>query len=239
LESLDLSGNSYNDDEIQCLSTALASNSRLRELQLSWEAVATVLRNPNSALERLDLNSNTIDDRTILSFTDALAVNNKLRQLSMARLRDYVTNKLRDEDDLGAPSAGWQSFSNVLQAPTSVLEQLDLSDNRIDDNVLATLANALANNTMLKEMKLCSLKHDVTITGWQTFTTVLRSNTLALEKLDLSGNVMPNRLLSFIVEALANNNTLIELKFGAYGERSSTIDYQHIQLQSYTCESYS
>jgi hypothetical protein len=227
LESLDLSGNSYNDDEIQCLSTALASNSRLRELQLScnrdvtatgWEALATVLRNPNSALERLDLNSNKIDDRTILSFTNALAVNNKLSQLS-----------LRDEDDYGATSAGWQSFSNVLQAPTSVLEQLDLSDNRIDDNVLATLANALANNTMLKEMKLCNLQY-VTITGWQTFTTVLRSNTLALEKLDLSGNAMPNRLLSFVAEALANNNTLIELKFGAFDERSSTIDYSAFTL---------
>ena len=93
-------------------------------------------------------------------------------------------------------------FLKCSTGPHVSTRQLNLSDNRIDDNVLATLANTLANNTMLKEMKLCSLQH-VTITGWETFLAALRSNTLALEKLDLGDNAMPNRLLSFVAEALA------------------------------------
>ena len=119
LESLDLSGMTCNNDIIQCLTTALTSNCRLRELQLGcnrdvtatgWEAVASVLRNPNSALERLDLNSNRIDDRAIVSLTNALAVNNRLRELNLR--------------EINVTSAGWQSFSNVLQAPMSVLDSL-------------------------------------------------------------------------------------------------------------------
>jgi hypothetical protein len=215
LEKLDLSNNFINDAVVHCLANALRSNSYLKTLSLIWlkrncrdenhrkrgsitvvgwrDLFSGLLQSPNSTMESLDLSGNSYNDDEIQCLSTALASNSRLRELQLSC-------------NLDVTATGWQSFSNVLQAPTSVLEQLDLSYNHIDDNVLATLANVLANNAMLKEMKLCSLKHDVTITGWQTFTTVLRSNTLALAKLDLSGNAMPNRLLSFIAEALANNN---------------------------------
>ena len=39
---------------------------------------------------------------------------------------------------------GWQSFATVLEAPNSNLERLDISQNNIDDEVVATFASALA-----------------------------------------------------------------------------------------------
>jgi hypothetical protein len=78
------------------------------------------------------------------------------------------------------------------------LEKLNLSDNKINNCILA-FAGALAVNSKLREQRL-SYNIDVTTIGWQTFSTVLESPTSGLEKLDLSGNAMNSGVLSFLCE---------------------------------------
>jgi hypothetical protein len=70
LKKLDLKFNAITDEVATALGNALANNSRLRELYLSfnpnvtatgWVGFSTVLHNPNSALEILDLRGNRIN----------------------------------------------------------------------------------------------------------------------------------------------------------------------------------
>ncbi len=75
------------------------------------------------------------------ALTNALANNSRLRELCLS-CNPGVTLK------------GWVGFSAVLRNPNTVLEKLDLRFNHINDHVITTFADALANNNMLRELNL-------------------------------------------------------------------------------------
>ena len=92
LEELDLGiDDALTNDELEALTDALETNSRLKILRLSANNSTStdrlmdffaVLRNPTSNLEILVLYGSHINDTVMNSFADALTTNHKLQQLS-------------------------------------------------------------------------------------------------------------------------------------------------------------
>jgi len=116
LKKLILNCCAITDEVAAVLTNALANNSRLRELDLSynhfvtatgWVGFSTVLRNPNSALEKLNLRGNRIIDHVMTSFADALANNNLLRELNL------------DLENVSCD--GYAAFNNILCNNASIL----------------------------------------------------------------------------------------------------------------------
>jgi len=193
LKKLILNSNAITDEVAAVLTNALANISRLRELDLGfnrdvtatgWVEFSTVLRNPNSALEILDLGGNRINDHVMTSFalqdprcrlkklilrysaitdevaavlTNALANDSRLRELDLSCNRDVT-------------ATGWA----VLRNPNSALEKLDLRGNRINDHVMTSFADALANNNMLRELNLDL--ENVSYDGYAAFINILCNN---------------------------------------------------------------
>jgi hypothetical protein len=54
-------------------------------------------------------------------------------------------------------TAGWVDFSTVLRNPTSALEVIYVSNDSINDEVIQSFADALANNNKLRELNICTV----------------------------------------------------------------------------------
>ena len=171
LESLQLANcDGLNDDHLQFLTNALAHNCTLRQLVVGsnhgvtaagWEAFSTVLQNPTSALEELKLSNSSINDHALISISNAL-VNNDYTRLKYLGLRENTD----------VTPIGWDALSTVLLHPSSALEELDVSQNSINDHNMISFVNALAGNRSLIKMNL-SDNNDVTATGWDAFDNLL------------------------------------------------------------------
>ena len=170
LESLELVNiNGLNDDHLQLLANALAHNCTLRQLVINrnhgvtaagWEAFSTVLQNPTSALEELKLSNNSINDHALISISNALVNNDytRLRYLGLGENTDVTP-------------IGWDALSTVLLHPSSALEELDVSQNSINDHNIISFVNALAGNRSLIKMNLRG--NHVTAMGWNAFDNLL------------------------------------------------------------------
>ena len=171
LESLQLANcDGLNDDHLQFLTNALAHNCTLRQLVVGsnhgvtaagWEAFSTVLQNPTSALEELKLSNSSINDHALISISNAL-VNNDYTRLKYLGLKENTD----------VTPIGWDALSTVLLHPSSALEELDVSQNSINDHNMISFVNALAGNRSLIKMNL-SDNNDVTATGWDAFDNLL------------------------------------------------------------------
>lgn len=92
LEELNLNDNSITDQGLAALTNVLATNTRLKKLNLQsihsvtvtgWQNFSIVLRFANSALETLNLSRNPINDQTANLFADTLRDNRRLRELDL------------------------------------------------------------------------------------------------------------------------------------------------------------
>ena len=210
LERLSLIDNDINDAAAQSLSSALASNTTIKTLDLGeiqgitltgWRVLFEFLRSPTCALENLDLRYNQLNDEVMVSLTEALATNGSLKSLDLSN-----SNRIT--------GATWQRlFSTVLTNPSSELEKLDLgSCDNINDAAIRSLANALVNNSKLKVLILNG-NDLITNVGWETFVAVLESPNTSLEKLDLGDNDVDDATRTLFMNSLANNKKLKELLF--------------------------
>ena len=150
LESLDFSNNhDFGDEVLVSLINALANNSRLRKLYLSfnsfflggWLALVQLLQRPSCCIECLQLGGSNLSDDIIVPLANALSNNSRLRELSLSNNGDVT-------------AVGWEALVGVFRNPNSTLEVLDLSNNRIDDQVMVPLADVLANNEKLKALTI-------------------------------------------------------------------------------------
>ena len=150
LEDLDMTDNQLNDQAMVFLTNSLTNNMSLRTLNLSenkrttgagWRTMFTVFANPSLGLEKLDISSNELDDAAIEALTTALVNNRNLKDLVLS-INLLITD------------AGWGTFVAVLASSHTALKMLDLRDNCIGDATLTSVANSLASNKMLKELKL-------------------------------------------------------------------------------------
>ena len=214
LENLHLEGNDVNDAATLSLSSALRHSTTLKILQLdyslspneqgdsaifianaTWQDLfAGVVQSTTCTLERLQLSGCAVDDDILQLLTNAMAHNDRLREVNL-------------HFNLGVTGAGWEAFSAVLRNPMSVLEELDLSLNSINDGAVASFAGALVANNRLRVLYL-SNNSLVTQAGWETFSTVLRNPISALERLYLGGSSINDHALVSFVDALNNNKTL-------------------------------
>jgi hypothetical protein len=118
LEKLDLSDSRGEDPDrmMESLADALAVNVNLKELHLfnfesatsiGWQSLATILRNPSSALDSLHLNRHVHSEIVVL-FAAALANNTKLKQLFSIDMR-------------GVTSVGYDALSRMLCDTSTIL----------------------------------------------------------------------------------------------------------------------
>jgi hypothetical protein len=143
-------GNDVNHTVILSLSNPLLHNTTLKTLDQSdngnitivgWNILFRLLWDSNSTLKSLNLSFNSMTYEGINALTNVLVNNGRLRELNLQRNKNVT-------------ASGWVALSIVLRKPTSALEKLDLSRNRINDNVMVSYADALFNNRKLRELIL-------------------------------------------------------------------------------------
>jgi Ran GTPase-activating protein (RanGAP) involved in mRNA processing and transport len=145
LEKIGLSENPINDQVLVSLTNALASNTKLRDLNLQGyypesnitsqglQTFSAVFENPITALERLDftheeLNTDSesvVDDDVICSFANALVNNNKLRELifhSTSHVDVGGQNDYRSILHNSISSVGYDAISRTLCNPSTILD---------------------------------------------------------------------------------------------------------------------
>ena len=208
LEELDLCGNEIGDEGGIAFAAAIATNTKLKILNLEyhsfsfngWSPLLKSLVNQDSILENLYLAGANIGNRELSVLGNALGNNSTLKTLHFRRNQNITAN-------------GWTAFFECLSLNSS-LEDINVKDNNVDNESLASLVSALENNTHLKRLNLsmCALVSSI---GWQTFFDRLQTCNLVLEVLLLSSNnSINNEGIISLVNALANINSLSSLCLG-------------------------
>ena len=122
------------------ISTRVGRDSASVITNAAWrDLFAGVVQSTTCTLERLQLSACYVNDDILKLQINAIAHNNRLREVNLS-------------DNPGVTDAGWEAFSAILRNPTlmSVLEELHLSWNSINDRAVASFAGTLvANNKLL------------------------------------------------------------------------------------------
>ena len=136
-------------------------------------------------------------DLSVLSFTNALLINTTIKSLILNLTWNISI-------------AGTNHLYQMLESPSCSLEILNLNHNGLDDDLIQSLTNALANNGLLRKLNLGN-NWQITDVGWETFAAVLRNPNSSLEKLDLSPNEISDQAMMSFAGSLTNNITLTDL----------------------------
>ena len=224
LTVLDLNRNDLGDAEAAALSSGMAGNASLKEINLAgnkditqagWQAIFDSLfgaldnPTPTCVLEDLGLGDNQLNAEVMYSLIDALTSNMSLKSLNLSFNRRVT-------------GAAWQRFfSIVLSNPSSGLEKLDLAYCGINDATFRSLITLL-NYTKLKVLDLES-NCQITYAGWEIFCSVLESPNTALEELHLDGNEMNNATCTAFLNSLAGNKKLKKLMLD-----HRSVDWEHL-----------
>ncbi|XDV26485.1 hypothetical protein PO909_030197 [Leuciscus waleckii] len=232
LEKLRLSYCNITAEGCAALTSALRSNSHLRELDLTGhirirdeglKLLSDGLMDPHCKLEILRLNGCYITSEGCAALTSALGSNSHLREL------DLTGNIIRDE--------GLKLLSDGLKDPHCKLEKLWLNGCNITDEGCAALTSALGSNSHLRELDLtgnirigdkgltllsdglkdphCKLEKlrlsgcNITAEGCAALTSALRSNS-HLRELDLSKNIIGDKGLKLLSGQLKDPHCKLE-----------------------------
>ena len=213
------------DEGARILADGLSRNGTLEDLSLpqiqelteiGWIFIFNALQKSTCKLMHLCLNDNYLNDTIALSLSRALSRHGTtLKSLNL-------NNLIGGSKDVTI--TGWISLFEFLRDPDLALENFDLSNNPINDAGLAALADALANNKGLKELKLRNISgphhhnrcSSISTEGWVMLSKRLSDPDSTLQTLDLSYNIFADddALISFAV-ALVNNHSLVKLVVGS------------------------
>ncbi|XP_042602620.1 LOW QUALITY PROTEIN: NACHT, LRR and PYD domains-containing protein 3-like [Cyprinus carpio] len=179
LRELDLSNNHLKDSGVTLLSAGLkSSHCQLNILRLcqcnltaqSCESLSLALQSSNSVLRELDLSNNDLQDSGVKLLSDGLkSCKLEILRLSICKLTGQSS----------------ESLSSALQSSNSVLRELDLSNNDLQDSGVKLLSDGL------KSCKLEILRPSISkLTGQssETLSSAVQSSNSALGELDLSNN---------------------------------------------------
>jgi hypothetical protein len=147
-------------------------------------ALAKLLKSPSCLIENLCLGCNTeymsawlnsynVDDDGVSCIGDALSVNKSLKYLNL-NWNEEITLE------------GWQGFASSLNAPNNTLQQIIVSQCRIDDEGARVIVTALAEKTSVNVLDMRD--NSITSAGLTSIFTVLLQNKPSLEKLILDDN---------------------------------------------------
>jgi len=175
LETLKLGSNNISDEAVETLLPALSGMKHLRVLDLSSNILTTLrgfeVISDCKDLDDLDLCGNNLNDEGI----DILVC--ALKCLSLLKLNLSYND--------GISSEGSKLVSTLLDNPFCKLEELRVDrDNFVEDEELATYANALINNDTLKVLGLGR-----SFEGWEAFSALL-CNCSSVESTYLSNHML-------------------------------------------------
>lgn len=200
LKYLDLSSNILGEDGVNYLSDALKVNNTLIELNLGVNKFGDLGANSlsealkvNKSLSKLSINHNGINDLGIISLCDALKVNSTLKSL-----------------DLKSNSFGYLGVHSLsILLLKSSLNDINLSNDIIDDEGVIILSKSLKYNTNLKKLYLNQSK--IGYYGLLSLKDALDINN-SLEILHISSYISNGgKILK-----QSKNSTLIDLLFDIY-----------------------
>jgi len=209
LTTLDLTGNSLNDDAADILGSAL-SGSEVKDLNLSAnESISsrgcqTLLNQlSHTSIEKLDCRINKIDD-------DGIAL---LASIGTLKSLDICNNR-------SITPTGWRSFFNSLQSREAQLVKLGISHNKVGDVGVAALGRFLntSSNTMgtLNMHGISGSRRDesdriITSQGWVALFTSLHGSNLDLVKLHLGKNNIDDEGMQLLVPLVSRMSSLKHL----------------------------
>ncbi|XP_048045722.1 protein NLRC5-like isoform X1 [Megalobrama amblycephala] len=163
----------------------------------SCSVLATVLSS-KSILKELNLNNSRLLDSGVTQICEGLK--NPVCELKILRLRDC-----------GLTEESCSALATVLRS-NSRLEELDISNNNLQDSGVKKLQKALENtNCTLKKLRLsdCSITEE----GYKALASALKSNPSHLVELDLTGNDPGQSGVKELTDLLQDQNCQLKLRF--------------------------
>ncbi|XP_050964063.1 LOW QUALITY PROTEIN: NACHT, LRR and PYD domains-containing protein 12-like [Labeo rohita] len=158
-------------------------------------SLSSALQSSNSVLRELDLSNNDLQDSGVKLLSDGL----KCCKLEIVRIS--ICN---------LTSQSCESFSSVLQSSNSLLRELDLSNNDLQDSGVKLLSGGLKSpNCKLEILRfsVCNL----TAQSCESLSSVLQSSNSVLRELDLSNNDLQDSGVKLLSDALKSPNCTLEI----------------------------
>mmetsp|Transcript_20925 Transcript_20925/g.45408 ORF Transcript_20925/g.45408 Transcript_20925/m.45408 type:complete len:548 (-) Transcript_20925:164-1807(-) len=217
LQKLDLRDSAIDNYKLASLTSSLAKNTVLQELDLGnnfsvtatgWAPLLSLLRSPSCNLKNISLNENNIDYDMTVALVASLADNHTLTKLSLCGNPSITT-------------PGFVAISTLLQIQGTHLEHLDLGENDLDDDVAVALSNSLANNCTLKTLILND-NPSITTTGFVALSAIFQNPDTQLTFLDLTENNINDDSAIAFATSLINNDKLNTLSLGTPPPLTST-----------------
>ena len=188
VQSLNLSGNHFNDNDA--------------------EKIAKMLLN-NTVLEELDLSRNNISIKGAIAISESLKYNTTLQYLKMPWNNQFIDTyySALDLSQKDMKIVDIQIMAKVLFNNKTVVE-LKLSQNKISDDCALCISECIKNNKTLTKLDLSMNK--ISDLGLKRIVPALYVNQ-SLQKFDVSHNNISDDGAAAISEYLENNDTLQEL----------------------------
>jgi len=160
------------------------------------------------SLECLRMRNDELADEDMVAIIKSLSMHPQLKQLE---LEGNVIHK-----------KGSTALATLLQHSTNGLQNLELSQNGIDDKGIDSLVPVLAK---LSKLTTLNLGHNrlVSMRGWQSIATLLEDPNSKLQSLTVCENNIDDQTASVFINALSSNCTLQKLDLGAF--QSGLIGY--------------
>ena len=209
LTSLDIGAGRVNNESVKTIVRSLAGNTKLRHLGLSGsrivsgcESIIALLQTPSCNLTKLKLRNSGFNNESTIKLVTSLIGNTKLEDIDLSG------------NNIGR--SGCESIITLLQEPNSSINNIRLSNCKVDTDCATILARSLVGNTKLECLDL-SGNPDITIgSGWNPFIIIFLnySNTTlcSLGKEDSGEDFVPDCLATLLKLNLAvDMEPLIEL----------------------------
>jgi len=172
--------------------TSLSIHPHLRYLDLDGnqlqtngcKALATLLKCSVTKIETLDLRNNELDDESIHALVPGLMICSHLQTIILNNLPSITTK-------------GWQQLASILESPNSNLEKLDISDNNVDDQAVASFVGSLVNNHTLTTLNIDNNK-SITGEGLKVFSKLLCDTS------SVNSTYLSNHTLDYLGDGPAN-----------------------------------
>ncbi|XP_051993666.1 NACHT, LRR and PYD domains-containing protein 12-like isoform X2 [Xyrauchen texanus] len=163
-------------------------------IQQHLESLASVLQSPKSLLRVLDLSNNDLQDSGMKLISDAV----KSPNCKLETLRFSICN---------LTSKCCESLASVLQL--SLLRELDLSNNDLQDSGVKLISDALNTNCTLEILRIAMC--NLTDQCCKSLASALQSSNSVLRELGLSNNDLQDSGVKLLSDALKSTNCTLEI----------------------------